>query len=358
MSRPTKATIDLNALRQNYLLAKQLAPNANTLAVVKANAYGHGAIEVAQALESLAPVLAVSCTEEAVELRQAGIKKPILLLEGPFTADEIELASRENFWLMIVNTQQLKWVANSTHPLRLWLKADTGMHRLGFTAGELIAAYKQLKTLTHINNDVVIATHFAAADALNSDFTQQQIDRFTELTKDLQAPLSMANSAGILEWQASHSHYNRPGIMLYGSSPFDQSHPQADKLQPVMTLTSEVIALRDINAGDTVGYGRDWVAQKPSRIATVAVGYGDGYPRHASSGTPVWLNGQRVELAGRVSMDMITLDVSNIDNVTLGTPVELWGKNLPVDEVARRANTIGYELLTRMPSRTKRIYMS
>jgi alanine racemase len=360
MSRPAKAIVDLAAIRHNYQLAQRLAPNAKTLGVVKANAYGHGAAAVAKTLEPLAPVLAVACIEEALELRAADISKPILLLEGPFTDDEVVIASRENFWLMASGIEQVQRIADAqiSKPVTVWLKADSGMHRLGLQGEQLRRAYEQLQPLEHVNSDIVLATHFAAADELDSDFTEQQIAYFASLAEGLKAPLSMANSAGILGWPQSHSDFNRPGIMLYGASPFEHSQDNGDQLLSAMTLTSEVIGLRTIEAGETVGYGRSWTAQRHSTIATVAIGYGDGYPRHAPNGTPVLIHGQQVPLAGRVSMDMITIDVTELNNVQVGDSVELWGSNLPLNTIAEHAGTISYELVTRMPLRTPRIYIN
>ncbi len=360
MSRPAKAIIDLAALRHNFQLAQQLSPKAKTMGVVKANAYGHGAVTVAKTLEPLTALLAVACIEEALELRQGGIRKPILLLEGPFSEDEIIIAAEQDFWLMASGIEQVERIANSlpSSAVTVWLKADSGMHRLGLQGEQLKNAYLRLSALDHVNPDIVLATHFAAADELDSDFTQQQINTFANLAEGLNAPLSMANSAGILGWPQSHGDYNRPGIMLYGSSPFAHPHIHGDKLQAVMSLNSEVIAVRHIEAGETVGYGRSWMAQRPSTIATVAIGYGDGYPRQLPNGTPVLINGQRASLAGRVSMDMITVDVTHLESVKVGDPVELWGKNLPLNTIAEAANTIGYELVTRMPLRTPRIYVN
>lgn len=364
MSRPAKAIVDLAAVRHNYQLAQKLTPNAQALGVVKANAYGHGSVAVAKTLEPLAPVLAVACIEEAVELRQAGIVKPILLLEGAFEAEEIITARDQNFWLMASGIEQVEMITRANldetqgNALTVWLKADTGMHRLGLTGEQVKASYAKLKALPYVADDIVIATHFAAADELDSDFTSQQIDCFASLTEGLNTPVSLANSAGILAWPQAHGNYTRPGIMLYGSSPFPEPQVNADQLKPVMTLESEVIAVRTIEAGETVGYGRSWTAQRRSTIATVAIGYGDGYPRQMPNGTPVFINGQRAELAGRVSMDMITVDVTDIGTVNVGDNVELWGHNIPLNEVAGCVGTISYELVTRMPLRTPRLYIN
>ncbi len=359
MSRPARAIVDLDALRHNYQLAQSLAPNARALGVVKANAYGHGAVAAAQALEPLVPAFAVACMEEALELRAAGLQKPILLLEGAFTADEIETAAAHNCWLMVSNREQAEEMVNArpSAPLQLWLKADTGMHRLGLTPQQVPELYRRLQALPHVQGPIVIATHFAVADEPELDFTRQQIECLQQINRDLQAPLSLANSAGILAWPGSHAQYTRPGIMLYGSSPFATEHPLAAQLQAVMTLESKVIDLHQVAAGESVGYGRRWIAQKDSIIATVAIGYGDGYPRHAPDGTPVLVNGQRCPLAGRVSMDMITVDVTTLPSVNVGDAVELWGKQLPINEVAASAGTISYELVTRMPLRAPRHYL-
>lgn len=360
MSRPAQAIVDLAAIRHNYQLAQQLAPRARALAVVKANAYGHGSVAVARTLEPLAPALAVACIEEALELRQAGLSKPIVLLEGAFAAEEVRIAAAQNFWLVASGAEQVNMIAAAglTQPLTVWLKADSGMHRLGLSGQALQDAYQRLKSLPLVRDEVVIATHFAAADELDSSYTQQQLDNFATLTAGLNAPVSLANSAAIMAWPEAHGDYTRPGIMLYGASPFLQPHPRAATLQPVMTLQSAVISVRTIDVGETVGYGRSWTAQRRSTIATVAIGYGDGYPRQTPNGTPVWINGQRAPLAGHVSMDMITVDVTDLESVKVGDKVELWGAHISLNEVAQRVGTISYELVTRMPSRTPRIYMN
>ena len=383
MSRPTKATINLQALIQNYRLAMRLAPNSQTLAVVKANAYGHGVIPVATALESEVPAFAVACIEEAMELRNAGIQKPILLLEGVFCIDDIALAYQHNFWLVVENLQQLdslehfcdKHLSNqhdehlSNHTeakLGIWLAIDSGMHRLGFMPEQVSAAYHRLKTIKQIQQPLVMMSHFACADEKSNPFTTRQIERFDATTHGLTGDISLANSAAILAWPDAHRDWNRPGFMLYGASPFNapDSSQISTQLKAVMCLTSQIISLRHIHSGDTVGYGQTWQAKRPSIIATVAIGYGDGYPRNAHNGTPVIVNGQRAQLVGRVSMDMITIDVTDIKStdikqeIGIGTEVELWGEQLCINEVAEHAETIGYELMTRMPLRVPRVYVS
>jgi alanine racemase len=358
MARPSKAIINLAAVKHNYQIAKNLAPDSQCLAVVKANAYGHGAVAIASALEPLAPAFGVACIEEADELRAAGIKKPILLLAGVFTADEVVLAEQKNYWLMVHTDEQVAAILSTklSGPIKVWLKIDTGMHRLGFAPKTISSVYNSLKSSVNVDDEIVLATHLACGEQLDNTFSKKQIECFKNTVSNINAPLSIANSPGLLGWPEARAEWNRPGYMLYGNSPFSGPHKQADKLQHVMTLKSEVIALRSIAAGETVGYSATWTANRSSKVATVAVGYGDGYPRHAPSGTPVLVNGSRAELVGRVSMDMITVDVTDLQSVMIGDEVILWGDELTANEVASWVDTIGYEVLTRMPLRIPRIY--
>lgn len=363
MSRPTSAIIDLKALRENFYLAQQLAPNSKSMPMVKANAYGHGMIEVANALADSAPAFGVACIEEALALRKANIKQPILLLEGPHSADEIGIAAKHGFWLMLENHNQLQAIlsAHLSNPISVWLKLDTGMHRLGFKPEDLQHIYKQLSDSANVADDIVLATHFACADDLESDFTDRQLQCFNSAidTLDFPAPTSLANSAAILGWPSIEDNWQRPGYMLYGASPFSKPQKNADQLQQVMHFQSAVISIRNISAGESVGYTANWTAQRNSIIATVAVGYGDGYPRHAPNGTPVLIDGVRCPLVGRVSMDMITVDITDLNtDIKIGTDVTLWGPALSVTEVSMHCGTIGYELLTRMPARVPRIYIN
>ena len=298
----------------------------------------------------------VACIEEAVELRDAGLKKPILLLQGFFSNEELLLAAAQNFWLMVQNEYQLQALAKASlaEPVTCWIKLDTGMHRLGFNPARAQELHAKLADWPQVAPEIVLATHFASADDLDKDFTAEQIRLFHEHTRDIDAPRSLANSPGLLGWPGARAEWNRPGFMLYGQSPFSDPHPEADKLKAVMTFRSEVMAVRNIAVGEPVGYANAWTAQRPSRIATVPVGYGDGYPRHAESSTPVLINDQRAQLVGRVSMDMITVDVTDIPDVNVGDEVILWGKNLSANEVAIHAETIGYEIMTRMHNRVPR----
>jgi alanine racemase len=361
MARPTRAHLDLKALRHNLGHARSLAPLSKVMAVIKANAYGHGAVAVGKALEAHTDAFAVACIEEAQELRSAGIRSPILLLEGVFEAEELLEAAEQNFWVMIDNEWQMHALEQAIlpGPLHCWLKIDTGMHRLGIAPEDASSFYQRLKATANAHDDFVLCTHFASADDLQSRQSNEQLSCFSDSCQQLPAPRSAANSPGILGWPESHLDWIRPGYMLYGNSPFGlQPHPNTEALQPVMTLNSAVISIRDVAVGETVGYAASWTAKRASRIATVTIGYGDGYPRLAKNGTPVLVGGKRASLAGRVSMDMITVDVTELDNVQIGDEVTLWGKDLPLAEVAHWSDTIGYELTTRMPARTPRVVVA
>jgi alanine racemase len=355
MSRPTVAIIDRQALRSNLALANSLAPNSKTMPMVKANAYGHGALEVCRTL-----------VDEALSLRSTGVAKPILLLEGTFSADEVAVAADHNFWLMVENEPQKQAILTSTaeKKVTVWLGIDTGMHRLGFQPEDIDQHYQQLRASDKVAETIVLASHFACADDLQSMMTPEQIECFNrcvtkgDISSDNNVQFSLANSAAILGWPESYSHWHRPGYMIYGNSPFSMAQNNADQLIPVMTFQSAIISLRQVKTGESVGYTRNWTAQRLSTIATVTVGYGDGYPRQAPNGTPVLINGFRCPIVGRVSMDMITVDVSELSSVAIGDKVILWGTDLLVSEVADYCDTTGYELLTRMPSRVPRKYIN
>lgn len=365
MSRPAKITIDLAAIQANCHLAQTLAADSKTVAVIKADAYGHGAIEVAKALEPQVEMLAVSCIEEALILRENGLTKPILLLEGCFDKAELKIAHTNQCEIVVHSASQLVNLTNVTFesPINVWLKIDSGMHRLGILPPEVESTYAKLKASKNINN-IILMTHFAHADNIDGEHTIKQIGQFKQCIGPIVADanqkvaLSMANSAALLAWQQTRVDWNRPGIMLYGLSPFDEPLEQTKQLIPVMTFESQVIAIREISIGESVGYGCTWIAKRSSVIATIAVGYGDGYPRTANSGTPVLINQQRAPLAGRVSMDLISVDVTDLGNVQIGDKVELWGKELSANEVASWAGTIGYELVTRMPRRITRLFVN
>ncbi len=357
MARPTKAIVDLAAIRQNYLLAQSLAPNSKTLAVVKANAYGHGARQVAEKLSNIADGYAVASIEEAVALRDSGIDSKILLLEGFFHPSELDCIDTLQLDVCLHSDQQFnQLLAHSfKSPITFWIKVDTGMHRLGFQPNQLPSLLNTL-TLHKPNHAIVIMSHFACADETESDHTKQQIHCFNQLLAH-PYPKSLCNSPGLLAWPEAQYDWTRPGMMLYGASPLAEENEYSRQLVPSMTLQSEVIAIRDVAVGDSVGYGASFSCDKPTRIATIPVGYGDGYPRQAPSGTPILVNGQRCALAGRVSMDMITVDVTMLPNCSIGDTVECWGKNILLKEVANACGTIPYELVTRMTNRPSKVYI-
>lgn len=366
--RPTTATIRLADIASNYQLAKRLAPGSQSIAVIKANAYGHGMLKVAQFLQDMVPVFAVATVDEAVQLRDAGISKPILILQGAGRASDLSEAVARDFWLVLHQQQQIDWVmsAKLSGPVRVWVKVDTGMHRLGFSPDAVDSICDDLYSSPNVQPGLVLCTHLACADDMDDPMTREQVKVIRSCSGKHNSYLSIANSAGILYWPETHAKWNRPGYMLYGLCPTgafgDHSHglPNGlpNGLRPAMTMNSEIIAIRNLVPGDGVGYGHDWVAKRHSTIGTIAIGYGDGYPRHAPSGTPVLVNGQRVPLAGRVSMDAISVDLTDIENVKAGDLAELWGQNLSVNEVASFAGTIGYEILAGLTGRVPLLHSS
>jgi len=358
MPRNTKAIINLDAIKTNYLLANQATPASKNIAVIKANAYGHGSVQVAKTLEPLVPAFAVAIFEEALELREAGISKPILILQGINDKAELEYATTHDLWTMVVNEIQTKLITESplTSRLQAWLKIDSGMNRLGLNEFNLIKVLEQLQNCQWVDENIVLSSHLASASDLSNSKTAKQIQQFNHLTAGLNLTKSIANSAALLGFPETGLDWNRPGIMLYGLSPFDHFHPMDKRLTPAMSFTSTVIAIREVKKGDTVGYGDSWKAEHTSTIATIAVGYADGYPRHASNGTPLLISSQEASLAGRVSMDMITADISQCKAIKIGDPVELWGDTVNANDVALCANTIGYDLVTGVSQRVPRFY--
>jgi alanine racemase len=348
MSRPATAHICLDAFRHNYRVAKQLH-GGNSMAVIKANAYGHGAVECAQAIEDEVDGFAVACLEEALQLRQAGIKNPILLLEGFFEAAELPEIVAKDLWIVIHAVWQVEILlaAKLTRPLHVWLKLDSGMHRLGLSPDEYWHTCQRLSL--HINvASIVCMSHFANADTLNSIYTAQQIEVFHRSIPATHLPhpvISMANSAAILGCQEAQGDWSRPGIMLYGANPLSKSEI---KLQPVMQLTSQIISIHMIQRGESIGYGSIFTADKETIVGVVACGYADGYPR-AATGAPVAVDGVMTKVIGRVSMDMLFVDITDILSDKIGDPkigskVELWGNQVAANDVAKAAGTIAYEL--------------
>jgi len=358
VTRPVRACIDLAALRHNFALLADIAGNTQCYGVVKADGYGHGIAQVVQALEA-APKFAVAFFEEALAIREAGVDKPVLLLEGFFGSGELEACALQGFEVMLHETSQVEQLARAALPcpLTVWLKLNTGMNRLGFAPGEAAQVLERLQAMPQVRV-MGAMTHFACADSENLASARSQLERLLTFREGPGAGLQFAaaNSAALVAIPEARLDWARPGIMLYGCSPFPHRTAADIGLKPVMALKSALIAVRDLKAGDLVGYGALWEAKADARMGVVAVGYADGYPRHAPQGTPVSVNGQRVPLIGRVSMDMITVDLSEMPSAQVGDPVELWGQEISVDEVATKAGTISYELLTGVTRRVPRCY--
>lgn len=359
MARSATAVIKLSAIKQNYLYAKSLAAPAKAIATIKANAYGHGAIEVANALADVADAFGVACIEEAKELRDAGVKKPILLLEGFFTADELNYISENNIWCAIHHQYQLDALKQATlsQPINAWLKMDSGMHRLGFLPEDYADAYQQLAAMSQVNN-IVHMSHFSSADDLTSSLTEQQTKLFIETIGELPGEVSIANSPAVLRKAIpNRSQWVRPGIVIYGASPIDESELEKP-LAPAMTFQAKVISERTINKDQSVGYNGLWTADKTTKIGTVSIGYADGYPRHAKTGTPVLINGKQSQILGRVSMDMLMVDLSMFEQEScIGFDVELWGENITANQVAKCADTISYTLFCGLTRRVSKTYI-
>ncbi|MES1196413.1 MAG: alanine racemase [Steroidobacter sp.] len=345
------AAVDRAALRHNLQVVRSTAPKSKVLAVVKANAYGHGLVQVAQALIST-DGFGVARLREAIALRESGIGQPIVLLEGVFSHAEFDAAARMNFELVVHSFEQIDALEtwHASKPLSVWCKIDTGMNRLGFRVEDFPAAWSRLNACRNVQSSPRVMTHLADADERDDSRTSQQIERFDQIAKDLNVERSIGNSAGTLAWPDSRVEWVRPGLMLYGMSPFADSVAGDFNLQPAMTLTTPLITVREVKAGEQAGYGGTWQASMDTRVGIAAVGYGDGYPRHLKTGAPVLIRGQRAKIVGRVSMDMIAIDLSPLGEsvasmVMPGDTVVLWGKGLPAEEVAIHADTIPYELV-------------
>ena len=346
MSRPAIAHIRLDAFRHNYRVAKQLH-GGKALAVIKANAYGHGALQCAQAICDEADGFAVACLEEALQLRQAGIKNPILLLEGFFEAAELPEIVANDLWIVVHVEWQVEILlaAKLAKPLNIWLKMDSGMHRVGLEVSAYQQAYMRLAA--HVNvAKIVCMSHFANADNLKSEHTLQQIALFQNSVQNLGIEeTSLSNSAAILGWPQAYKNWSRPGIMLYGADPL---YTAETPLRAVMQLTSQIISIRKIAKGEAIGYGSIFTAARDTVVGVVACGYADGYPRSASpqrgTAAPAAVDGVLTKLIGRVSMDMLFVDLTDIPQAKVGSKVELWGDTVLANDVAKAAGTIAYEL--------------
>lgn len=346
--------IDLSAVRHNLAVARRAAPGRKVFAVIKANAYGHGDRLILDALAD-ADAIAVARLSEGINLRQHGYARPILVLGVLDGVQDLVLAAEHSLDVTLSHVDQLPHMlrAEVSRALSVWIKIDTGMHRLGIRPDELQFVLSQLEAGAW-SGDIGLMTHFANADQRDGDETRRQLELFETVTSRQPFERSLCNSAGILAWPDAHADWVRPGIMLYGSSPFAETSARELDLKPVMTFRSELVSLNHLIKGDAVGYGGDWVCPQDMLVGVAAVGYGDGYPRHAPNGTPVLVNGLEVPLAGRVSMDLITLDLRSQPQARVGDPVVLWGKGLAADRVAAAAGTISYELFCGITGRVER----
>jgi alanine racemase len=353
MNRPARATIDLDALSRNYGKLRSLH-GGRLLAVLKANAYGHGAVRCATRLRDAADGFAVAFAEEGLSLRAAGIASPILVLEGAFSVPELQRCQSLGMWVVAHHDEQLRMLEGAGLPARsidVWLKIDSGMHRAGFALEAARPAYARLAACDAVRS-IVLMTHFACADDPASGMTARHLRAFDRAAEGLPGARSLCNSAGILAWPAARRDWGRSGIALYGADPLPAP---TGLLEPVMQLESAVFAVKEVVAGEPVGYGACFVADRASRVGLVAMGYADGYPRAAGTGTPVLVDGAMARVIGRVSMDMITVDLTELPRSGVGSRVEFWGRGIAINEVAARAGTISYELLCNV-KRVRKVY--
>lgn len=357
MTRPARVVIDLPAARSNLQTVKRYAPHKKIMAIIKADAYGHGLERIAKTLTE-ADGFGVACLEEALRLREAGITQPIILLEGFFDEEELRQLADLQIQTIVHQMQQLAMLErlSADKAVYCWLKIDSGMHRLGFDPQDVQSVYSRLQNATGVKKHIRLMTHFASAQEHDEDSVksvQLQLNCFAETITDLQGENCLANSGAIIEWPAAHGDWVRPGLMLYGVSPFHERSPTELGLTPVMSLESELISVKQARKGEKVGYGGTWECPEDMLIGVVAMGYGDGYPRHAKSGTPMLINGNQARLIGRPSMDMLTVDLRDCPTAKIGDTVTLWGKDLTVEEIAHCAETISYELLCGMRLRAR-----
>lgn len=348
--RPIRARFNPAALRHNHAVAREYAGSARVWSVVKANAYGHGLLRTVAALADVADGFALIELESAIALREAGLRQPILLLEGCYSAEELPSYAENELTVVFHRLDQVEEFCRLALPVRLavYLKLNTGMNRLGMDAEALTSALAMLAE-SRAASSITLMTHFADADGPTG--IDWQMQRLGEMSAGLSLPTSLANSAALLRFPEAHGSWVRPGIMLYGSSPFPDRSAEQLGLQPVMTLESEIIAVRDLAVGESVGYGCLFTAERPMRVGVVACGYADGYPRHAPTGTPVLVDGQRARVLGRVSMDKLCVDLTDLPKVSRGGTATLWGEGLSADEVAAAAGTVSYELFSALAPR-------
>jgi alanine racemase len=351
------AEINLQNLQDNLAVVRQQAPQSKVLAMLKANAYGHGTTEIAKSLNG-ADAFGVARLSEAVALRAAGLTKPIVLLEGFFESDELQIIANLGLDTVLHTKEQIDAFLEADLPrsVKIWLKVDTGMHRIGLPPELYSWAMSVLHGHDNVLGKPILMSHFACADEKAHPLNQKQFALFDSLAKEHDGEQTFANSAAILNFPSSHHDWVRPGLMLYGVSPVLAQTAADHQLKPVMTLKSSVIAIRHVKQGECVGYGANWQADQGTQLAVIAIGYGDGYPRNAKNGTPVLINQSEYALAGRVSMDMVTVDIgaNNPQNIKVGDEAILWGENLPIEKIADYANTVPYELLCGVTGRVEK----
>lgn len=365
------ASIDLGAIRHNLAKVRSWAPRSRVMAVIKADAYGHGAVEVARALRQLradgaggprqpweADAFAVACLEEALKLREARVFAPIVVLEGVLSREELRLCLRHELQIVVHDHWQLALLEALPRGARaeLWLKLDSGMHRLGFACAQAAVLQQRIAARPEWRLQGWM-THFARADEPHCDATQRQIQAFETATRGLAGARSLSNSAAIVAWPGAAGDWVRPGLLLYGASPFEAGSGAELGLRPALRLQSRILSLRDCRAGAPIGYGGRFRCPSDMRVAVVAAGYADGVHRCLPDGTPVLLHGRRAPMVGRVSMDMMTIDVSAVPEAAVGDSVQLWGEGLPAETIARYAGTIAYELLCGLTQRVRRVYV-
>ncbi|MBD8872900.1 alanine racemase [Rhodanobacter sp. DHB23] len=354
MSRTTVATIHLGALRHNLARIKAMAAPAKVMAVVKADAYGHGLERVARALDADAECFAVAALGDGLRLRAAGHRQRIVVLSGPDQPGDIAEMQRLGLDAAVHHEAQLAWLSEASATrgrLRVWLKIDSGMHRLGFVPERVAEVHARLAALPGIDPEIGLLTHFAESEVFDGDVTRAQIARFNEVTRGLDGPRSLSNSAAVLGWPEARADWVRTGGLLYGLSVVDGKSGADFGFRPAMTLSTRLIAVNRIGKGERIGYNGTWVCPEDMPVGVAAIGYGDGYPRSAASGTPVLVGETRVPLVGRVSMDLVTLDLREAPQAKVGDRVTLWGDELPAEIVAAHAGTISYDLTCGMTRR-------
>lgn len=356
MARPTRVQIDATALLHNLNQVRLSAPNSKIIAMVKANAYGCGIPEVVSVLDGRVYAFGVACLEEAMAIRAIGVRSDCVLFQGVFSSDELQLVAAQQFQLVIHQPHQLQWLLSIPleNKIKVWVKINTGMHRLGFSPEDSYEVINAIANCPWVEEEIGLMTHLASADEPDHPTNQNQLRLFREMALPPRRFIkSIGNSAAILALPDSHADVVRPGIMLYGVSPFANQCGQELGILPVMRFVSAISAIHYYPGQARIGYGGTWQTSRPSIIGIVAAGYGDGYPRHIAQNTPVWINGQFAPIVGRVSMDMLTVDLTDCPDVKMGDPVELWGQYIPVEKIALSAGTIAYELLCQFSPRVR-----